>query len=246
MKIQNQSVLVAHRGLPPENTLWAFKHAYAQGFVAAECDVWITQDNQVVVCHDETLERTAVSSSNLLKRPLSLLTAEQLKTILVGDDKHSEPVPLLQDLLQLIPDQKLLLVEIKFQDCDKLSFFIECIQVDLHKIIVISFYPEILAVLKQQLPMCRTILLTTARPYTEETVIINDLQSLRNALLLLQELKLDGVGFEYSEFITPENLSLLPEQLLTELWYGEKNPEKVKSIIDIALDARIEFINIDS
>lgn len=246
MKIQKQSVLVAHRGLQPENTLWAFKHAYAQGFVAAECDVWITQDNHVVVCHDETLERTAVSSSNLLTRPLSLLTTGQLKTIFVGDDEHSEPVPLLQDLLEVIPDQKLLLVEVKFQDCDKLIFFVDCIKANLHKIIVISFYPKMLAALKQQLPMCRTILLTTARRYTEETIIINDLQSLRNALLLLQELKLDGLGFEYSEFITAENLSLLPAQLLTELWYTEKNPDQVKSIIHHAVDAGISFINVDS
>ena len=245
MNTQKKTIFVAHRGLQPENTLWAFKHAYAQGFEAAECDVWLTQDHHVVVCHDETLKRTAVSKGNLANQPISSLSYEQLRTVFVGDAEHSEPVPLLTELLEIVPISKLLLVEIKFKETDKISHVINCVKSHLDKVIVISFYPNILVALKELLPDCRTILLTTAKQYHEKTVIVKDPSSLHQALVFLAENNLDGLGFEYGSFIAKNNLSQLPSYLLTELWYGEKDPEKVKSIVDIAIEAGIGFVNVD-
>lgn len=51
----------AHRGASgqaPENTLPAFELALEQGADAFELDVQLTRDDEVVVIHDETLERT--------------------------------------------------------------------------------------------------------------------------------------------------------------------------------------------
>src|SRR3954452_5296438 len=51
----------AHRGAmgyAPENTFAAFELAVAQGADMIEMDVHLTADNQCVVIHDETLERT--------------------------------------------------------------------------------------------------------------------------------------------------------------------------------------------
>ncbi len=53
--------LFAHRGASgeaPENTLVAFERAAALGVVYIELDVHLSRDGQVVVIHDETLERT--------------------------------------------------------------------------------------------------------------------------------------------------------------------------------------------
>ena len=53
--------LFAHRGASgeaPENTLAAFRRAVDVGVPYAELDVQETRDGQVVVIHDETLERT--------------------------------------------------------------------------------------------------------------------------------------------------------------------------------------------
>lgn len=52
---------VAHRGgaaLRPENTLEAFGHGVALGADALELDVHLSRDGVVVVCHDETVDRT--------------------------------------------------------------------------------------------------------------------------------------------------------------------------------------------
>jgi glycerophosphoryl diester phosphodiesterase len=53
--------VVAHRGgaaLRPENTLEAFAHGVALGADALELDVHLSRDGVVVVCHDETVDRT--------------------------------------------------------------------------------------------------------------------------------------------------------------------------------------------
>jgi glycerophosphoryl diester phosphodiesterase len=53
--------VVAHRGLSasaPENTMAAFKLAAEAGCDLIEFDVHLTKDDQLVVIHDDTLERT--------------------------------------------------------------------------------------------------------------------------------------------------------------------------------------------
>jgi glycerophosphoryl diester phosphodiesterase len=58
-------VVIAHRGgarLRPENTLAAFDHAVALGADALECDVHVSRDGEVVVIHDDTVDRTTNAS----------------------------------------------------------------------------------------------------------------------------------------------------------------------------------------
>jgi glycerophosphoryl diester phosphodiesterase len=53
--------VVAHRGgaaLRPENTIEAFENGVAVGADALELDVQLSRDGAVVVCHDETVDRT--------------------------------------------------------------------------------------------------------------------------------------------------------------------------------------------
>lgn len=57
----SRPVVIAHRGgskLRPENSMIAFDHAVALGVDALECDVHLSRDDQPVVIHDFTLERT--------------------------------------------------------------------------------------------------------------------------------------------------------------------------------------------
>lgn len=59
---QGGALNIAHRGarsLAPENTLEAARQAFAAGSHMWEIDVVATRDGQLVVIHDETLERTS-------------------------------------------------------------------------------------------------------------------------------------------------------------------------------------------
>ena len=54
--------MVGHRGAAgvlPENTIQGFQYAIDLG---VECDVYLSRDRQLVVMHDETLDRTTSGS----------------------------------------------------------------------------------------------------------------------------------------------------------------------------------------
>ncbi len=72
-------IAIAHRGgakLRPENTLAAFDHAVSLGVSACECDVHLSSDDEVVVIHDATLDRTTKA-----KGPVGARTARELAEI---------------------------------------------------------------------------------------------------------------------------------------------------------------------
>ena len=53
--------IIAHRGASgyaPENTMEAFKLAIEMGADAIETDVHLTKDGEVVIIHDEKVDRT--------------------------------------------------------------------------------------------------------------------------------------------------------------------------------------------
>ena len=75
----------AHRGFSgkyPENTMLAFKKAEEVGCYGIELDVQLTKDDEIVIMHDETIDRTTSGTGNIRDyiRNCVLLTAtESLK-----------------------------------------------------------------------------------------------------------------------------------------------------------------------
>ena len=60
-----KTLIWGHRGAAscaPENTLESFALADKQGADGIELDIQMTRDGQIVVCHDETLERVSNGS----------------------------------------------------------------------------------------------------------------------------------------------------------------------------------------
>ena len=69
--------IIAHRGASdraPENTLLALREAASQGATWVECDVIVSQDHQLVVCHDETVNRTTNGKGRVSQLPYSALS----------------------------------------------------------------------------------------------------------------------------------------------------------------------------
>lgn len=110
--------IIAHRGASayaPENTLAAINLAWQQNVDGVEVDVHLTQDAQLVVIHDATLERRSG-----VDQRIDELTFDELQTFDVGSWKGSkwatERVPALTSVVSTIPRGKRLLVEVK---CDR-------------------------------------------------------------------------------------------------------------------------------
>ena len=107
--------VIAHRGLSslcPENTIAAFRRALDLGVDMIELDVLLSADDQLMVFHDDTLDRTTDGSG-----PVRALNHAQLKQLDAGgwfaDEFVGERIPILLEVLELIGDRTLLNVEIK-------------------------------------------------------------------------------------------------------------------------------------
>ena len=106
-----ETKVYGHRGSMgdyPENTLLGFHEAIRQGVDGIELDVHMTKDGEIVVIHDETLDRTT-DGAGLIKD----LTLNEIKQYSAGSkyehfakfDKTSwlvEQVPTLKEVLELL------------------------------------------------------------------------------------------------------------------------------------------------
>jgi glycerophosphoryl diester phosphodiesterase len=107
--------LCAHRGAMethPENTIPAFRAAVEAGAQMIEFDAWLSKDNQMVVIHDDTVDRTTNG-----KGKVSDLTLEEIKKLDAGSWKSTEftgvKVPTLQEVLTEMPYNIWLNVHVK-------------------------------------------------------------------------------------------------------------------------------------
>lgn len=95
--------IFAHRGSSgthPENTLAAFQEAARLPISGVELDVHLTKDGEIVVIHDERIDRTS-TGSGLVKE----MTLEQLKSYDYGswfsDAFKGERIPTLEEVFQV-------------------------------------------------------------------------------------------------------------------------------------------------
>lgn len=111
----NFPVCIAHRGVKelfPENTLVSFQAALKANAQMIELDVALSADRQLVVIHDETLDRTTNSKGKVSEKPL-----EELRKLDAGawfDPLFAgEKVPTLQEVIDLVNKRCVLNIEIK-------------------------------------------------------------------------------------------------------------------------------------
>lgn len=96
--------VIGHRGaagLAPENTLKALEIGKQEGADALECDIQVTKDNQLVLCHDDTLLRIAGKSDKVAD-----LTLRQVQTTVTNS---GEPIPTLAESLEAAGDTPLVI-----------------------------------------------------------------------------------------------------------------------------------------
>ena len=110
--------LCAHRGAMathPENTLPAFQAAIEAGAHMIEFDVQLTEDSELVVIHDLSVDRTTDGSGRVAG-----LTLAEIRQLDAGSWKSSEfkgeRVPTLDEVLEIMPLNIWLNIHIKGED----------------------------------------------------------------------------------------------------------------------------------
>ncbi|HID33559.1 MAG TPA: glycerophosphodiester phosphodiesterase [Anaerolineae bacterium] len=145
-------LLFAHRGgagLWPENTLLAFEHAAQLGVDVLELDVHLTADDELVVIHDATVDRTTDGRGRVRE-----MTVAQLQTLDAGyrftSDDGAHPyrgqgvtIPTLAEVLTTFPNHRIN-IEIKDDDrraAERLAEIIDAFAAQ-NRVIVVSFHDE--------------------------------------------------------------------------------------------------------
>lgn len=111
-------LIMAHRGFQsqyPENTIAAFTAAVEAGAQYLELDVSFSKDRQVVVLHDDTVDRTTNGTG-----PVHEYLLKELKQLDAGSWFHpgfaQERIPTLSEVLDVFAGRVCLNIEIKSYD----------------------------------------------------------------------------------------------------------------------------------
>jgi glycerophosphoryl diester phosphodiesterase len=176
---RDRPLVIAHRGasgVAPENTLAAFEAAIEAKADAVELDVTRCGSGELVVIHDETVDRTTNGSG--LVRTMSYLVLRDLDAgCRFPEDTDAcrefrgQRIPLLSEVLDLVGDRALLNIEVKGQRLRD-----ERIEVDVAelvrdrgleaRVVMSSFNPLSLRRMRMVAPeLQRGLLYTTQMPF---------------------------------------------------------------------------------
>ena len=112
----DRPILIAHRGgslEAPENTLGAFRHAIEIGMKYVELDVQMTRDGEMVVIHDETVDRTTDGTGAVQGHRFNDLRRLDAG-FRFGPEWAGERIPTLREVLELCVDNGVgVVVELK-------------------------------------------------------------------------------------------------------------------------------------
>ena len=96
----------AHRGFSgkyPENTLLAFQKAIEAGADGAELDVQLTKDGEVVIIHDETIDRTTDGKGYVVDYTYDELSKFDASYVYRGQMGFNK-IPTLREYFELVKD----------------------------------------------------------------------------------------------------------------------------------------------
>ena len=160
-----------HRGAPsiaPENTITSFQAAINNNMDGIELDVQLTKDNYLVVYHDQ-----AIKYKNELTK-INTLSLDQIQAIDVKNKFEDMPfhnIPLLEDVIKILPDEIILNIEIKsydnnvFNNLEKILMELIAKHSIEDKIIISSFNPFIIKKIKALNTSIATAFIWSSKSY---------------------------------------------------------------------------------
>ncbi|NWF71365.1 MAG: hypothetical protein HXY40_19970 [Chloroflexi bacterium] len=158
--------VMAHRGNSahcPENTLAAFRRAIDDGTDAIETDLHVSADGEFMCIHDGTVERTTNG-----RGAVKSMSCEQLQSLSASYGRAefaSERIPMLHELLAILPKNTALALELKCDDfleeavCLRLWRLLQETQTD-DRTVVLSFSRERLRAVRRYTPQIPVGLIT--------------------------------------------------------------------------------------
>ena len=108
----------AHRGASgyaPENTMAAYEYAAALGADGIELDVQLSADGSLVVCHDETIDRTSDHKGYVKDYTLQELRSMSFGKLHPEYGAGDAKIPLLEEVLAYVHDETRMVINIELK-----------------------------------------------------------------------------------------------------------------------------------
>ncbi len=198
-----EPTIVAHRGASrdaPENTLPAFKQAWAQGADAIEGDFHLTKDGHIVCMHDANTKK--VSGKNLVIKESTLDKLRELDVgVYRGKEFTGTLIPTIAEVFSTIPDQKKIYIEIKCgkEIIPKLLEEFRRSGLEQEQMVVISFDHEVIKEFKAKEPHIKAFWLSGFK----KNIYGKSTPSVKTVLRVLKRINADG--FSSSKDISGES-----------------------------------------
>jgi glycerophosphoryl diester phosphodiesterase len=166
-------ICIAHRGfsgIAPENTLISFQKAIELKPDGFELDVHLSKDGELIVIHDDTVDRTTNGKGKIKE-----LTLAELKKLDAGSwfaqKYQGEKIPTLTEALDLAKNKTMVMIELKAEGTAEKSVpLIE--QFDMvEQVFVFSFHSEYLKIAKQLNPNLSLLHLFWINPIEKDTLL---------------------------------------------------------------------------
>ncbi len=212
--LTSQISIVAHRGASAyelENSIAAFKKAFELNADAIELDVWKSKDDSLIVMHDQMTGRTANKNLNI-----STSTAKELRDLQL---KNGEQIPFLQDVLDILPEGKKVVIEIKDENEKNAKKIISNLSSILKRsgkeknAVIISFHLPMLIEAKKQLPHLKCYYLSSEKNKENELIAI------------CKKYNFDGLDVHYK--ILTENLVKKAKEAGLDVWTWTVDDPKI-------------------
>ncbi|MEW5736202.1 MAG: glycerophosphodiester phosphodiesterase family protein [Thermodesulfobacteriota bacterium] len=152
---------IAHRGFSerwPENTIPAFRAAADAGADMIELDVTFTADREIIVIHDDTIDRTTDGKGPVSDLPLSVIRSLDAGSWL-GKEFSGTRVPTLAEVFSAMGSRLPVNVEIKVGSSAEATRSLAAATADLvrkrglaQSVLFSSFSDDALAVVREALP----------------------------------------------------------------------------------------------
>ena len=191
--------IIGHRGSSkeaPENTLSSNQLAFFEKADGIEVDVRMTKDGELVCIHDKNTVRTTGVDALINEKTIAELKSMDAG-VWKGEQWKGETIPSLAEVLEAIPQGKKIYIEMKegLDTIDPLVRSIEASNLDTNQISVISFHPEVVKKIKQEIVQVTANLLISFESGKNDSV--------KEILIKLEEGHLDGVGAQNHPKLSP-------------------------------------------
>jgi glycerophosphoryl diester phosphodiesterase len=207
----------------PENTITAFREAINAGAHMIEFDVFLTKDNEIVVIHDPTVDRTTNGKGRVAD-----LTLEEIKMLDAGSWKSSEftgeRIPEFLEVLKIMPINIWLNIHVKGEDM-------------LPVLVAETIAKE--NRLHQAFMACSETAAKKARDIVPEILICNMDRKASDQEYVNETIRMKADFIQLRDTIYPafkEYSKILKEKGISINYYGTDSPGEIKSLFDYGVN----------